>query len=337
MELRQAVVHHINKTRDVGGGNIPSTTQLRTVLLPLNENLTNFVSTLRQLYNSKSGHGYGVFHEDQELYPFSARLTSHGQPEWDFLQFTRRAMVILKAKIDLEMFATGGYFLFADYIEGEETFLLVASLKNRPGYVFNENLDLTDQEHVDLDHLHEMARVNLTAWRGGRERYLSFAKRRTRGDEVTRYFRDFIGCDEFTESKTLTLNLIEALKAFSASDEAEPEVRLRRRQAVFDYCEEKRKAGEKVSLLGLSGRLSEDEPEAFLRFINEHPDFGVGDDFTPDRTMYRRLQRYGGGDSRLSVAFDADLLGNRVIYNAEQGTLLIQNLPANLRQQLDQV
>jgi nucleoid-associated protein len=185
-----------------------------------------------------------------------------------------------------------------------------------------------------LDHLHEMARVNVSGWRAGNERYLSFAKRRSSGDEFTRYFREFIGCDEFTESRALTSNLLEALRAYSEADEAEPEVRFRRRQRVFDYCEEKRAAGERVNLAALSGRLSDEDPESFLRFLNENHQFSVGDDFAPD-SVYRKLQRFGGSDKRLSIAFDAELLDNRVVFDPNEGTLLIKDIPANLRHQLD--
>jgi nucleoid-associated protein YejK len=96
MELTRAVVHYLNKTRDVEEKNIPSTLRLRQALLPINDKLTNLIRTLRQLYNNKSGHGYGVFHENQDAYPFSARLAGHGSVNWDFLDFTHRAMALLK-------------------------------------------------------------------------------------------------------------------------------------------------------------------------------------------------------------------------------------------------
>lgn len=334
MEVKQAAVHYLSKTRDPDGPAIPSVLTLRPTLLPVTEKLTNLVSTLRQLYNNKAGHGYGIFHENQDIYPFSRFLVDHGKHDWDFLGFTHRAMHLLKAKIDDVLFATGGYMMFVSYVdEQNNSFLIVASLKNRPGFVFNENLDLTDQEHVDLDHLHEMARINMTSWRVGGSRYLSFAKRRSSGDDFTKYFREFIGCDEFTESRELTKSLLVAVQAYTAN--AEPEVRQRARQAVFDYCDEKRNAKETVSLRALSARLSDDVPEAFLQFLNENVEYGVGDDFEPDRNVYRALRRFKGGDKRLNIAFDADQLGGRVVYNPEAGTLLINDLPANLRAQLE--
>lgn len=334
MELSRATVHYLNKVRGEDG-NFPATLRLRPALLPVNEQIQNLIIRLRQLYNSKSGHGYGVFHQNLDVFPLSGWLDGYSAAEWDFLEFSHRAMDFMKHKIDAVALATGGYFLFAAYQENEESFLLVASLKNRPGFVFNDDLDLADQEHIDLDHLHEMARINLTSWAGGGERYLSFAKRRASGDEFTKYFREFIGCDEFTESRTLTNNLLHALQAFSAADEASPEVRSRRREIVFGYCEEKRAAGERISLVALSGRLNEDEPEGFLNYVNENQQFAVGDDFIPDRNVYKKLQRLAGSDKRLSISFEADLLGNQVVYDAEQGTLLISNIPPSLRQQLD--
>ncbi|QRX82262.1 nucleoid-associated protein [Glaciimonas sp. PAMC28666] len=335
MEVLQAVAHFLNKSREEKDRKTPSTLRLRETLLPINDKVTTLITTLRQLYNEKSGHGYGVFHENLDVYPFSGQLSGHGTADWNFLHFTKRAMGFLQSKIEDVTFATGGYILFADYVENGEIFLLIASLKNRPGFVFDDALELADQEHIDLDHLHEMARVNLTTWRSGGERYISFAKRRSSGDEFSQYFRKFIGCDEFTESRALTRSLLEALNAYSLAKDDNAEMRVKRRQTVFDYCEEKRDAGDRVSLIALSARLSDDEPEAFLNFLNANSQLGVADDFDPDRRVYASLKRFRGGDKKLTLSFDAELLDNRIIYDSEQGTLLIRNLPIDLKKQLD--
>lgn len=334
MQVKQAVVHFLDKGREADEGKIPSVLRLRQALLPVNDRLTSLVMTLRQLYNNKTGYGYGVFHHDVNLYPFSTELAGYGNSGWDFLQFSHRAMACLKKRIDDVMLATGGYLLFVSYHDEQDNrYLIVASLKNRPGFIFNDDLELTDQEHVDLDHLHEMARIDLTAWRAGGARYLSFAKRRSSGDEFTRYFRDFIGCDEFTESRALTRNLLMAVHAYGNG--APFDEKRRQRQAVFDYCEEKRSANERIDLCALSARLSEETPEAFVQFLNENNQLAVGDDFKPDKNVYRSLRRFKGEDKRLSIAFDADQLGGRVVYDGDAGTLLINDVPANLRAQLD--
>ncbi|KAB0686524.1 nucleoid-associated protein [Burkholderia territorii] len=336
MELHRAVVHVLNKQRLEDGTSPPATITLRPAVLPAGDQLTSLVSRLRTLYNSKTGRGYGTFNPDQVAYPLSALMADYANPGWDFLGFTHGAMQVLKQRIDQAALATGGYIFFAHYVEGEDAFMLIASLKNRPGLVFNDQLELANQQHIDLDHLHEMARVNLTGWSAGVDRYLSFAKRRSSTDDFTRYFREFIGCNEFTQSKALTRGLLEALQLYVSQDDVTPEERQRRRQIVYDYCEEKRVAGERISLQALSGRLSDDAPQAFLDFVNQQADLAVADDFEPDPSVYRTLRRISGGDKGIRVSFDADLIGKRVFFDSEQKALIMRDLPPALLRQVEE-
>jgi nucleoid-associated protein len=335
MELHRAVVHVLDKQRLADGSSPPATIRLRDAVLPAGEQLGALVARLRTLYNSKAGRGYGVFNQDQVGYPLSSFMAGYAQPAWNFLSFTQNAMHLLKQRIDQAALATGGYIFFAHYSEGGEAFMLIASLKDRPGLAFNELLELANQQHIDLDHLHEMARVNLSAWSSGAERYLSFAKRRSSTDDFTRYFREFIGCDEFTQSKALTRGLLEALALYNEQPDVTPDVRSRRRQIVFDYCEEKRATGERISMKALSGRLSDDAPEAFLDFVNQQADLAVADDFEPDASVYRTLRRISGGDKGMRISFDADLINRRVIYDRENNALIIKDLPPSLVRQVE--
>jgi nucleoid-associated protein len=213
--------------------------------------------------------------------------------------------------------------------------MLIASLKDRPGLAFNDLLELANQQHIDLDHLHEMARVNLTGWTSGADRYLSFAKRRSSTDDFTRYFREFIGCEEFTQSKALTRGLLEALATYNSQPDVTAEERSRRRQIMFEYCEEKRSAGERISIRALSGRLSDDLPDAFLDFVNQQADLAVADDFEPDPSVYRTLRRIAGGDKGIRVSFDADLINKRVFYDRENNALIMKDLPPGLVRQVE--
>ncbi|MFM0192387.1 nucleoid-associated protein [Paraburkholderia strydomiana] len=330
MELHRAVVHVLDKQRLADGTSPPATIRLRAADLPAGEQLNALVARLRTLYNSKTGRGYGIFSPDQVGYPLSSFMVGYAQAGWDFIAFTHNAMQLLKQRIDQAALATGGYIFFAHYTEGGEDFMLIASLKNRPGLVFNELLELANQQHIDLDQLHEMARVNLSGWTSGAERYLSFAKRRSSNDDFTRYFREFIGCDEFTQSKALTRGLLEALALYNERPEVTAESRSRHRQIVFEYCEEKRATGERISIRALSGRLSDDAPEAFLDFVNQQADLAVADDFEPDASVYRTLRRISGGDKGIRVSFDADLINKRVIYDRENNALIMRDLPPSL-------
>lgn len=336
MEFRQAIVHYIHKARDQEERNIPSVLTLRPAVLPLNERVVKLSSTLVQLYNKGGTRAYGTFHEDEEAYPLSRLVRNYADAHWNFVDVTHTAMRLLKRSIDEAALATGGYMFFARYEHEQNQWMVIASLKNKPGFAFNGDLDLSDQEHLDLDRLHEMARINLTAWTEGGERYLSFLKRRQGNDDFTNYFRNFVGCSEFTQSKVLTGNLLEALRAHWDAQNLSAEDKQRQREIAYRYLEDKRVANEGVDVAGLSRRLSDDTPDAFSEFVVQNDDrFPITLGFEPDRNIYKRLHRIAGSDGRVNISFDADLLGQRVLYDPANDQLVIREIPPQLRRQLE--
>lgn len=328
MQIENAIVHLIKKDQHQD-----PTLQLAATVLEANEGLTSLVDKLRKLYNEKASLGYGKFQDSITAYPLSGLLKKHQANELDFVGWSREAMDLLKQRIDSA--ATGGHVIFVRYQENGSDFMLIASLKDRSGVGFNEKLELTERGHIDLDHVHEMARINITSWLAKGDRYLSFAKGRAGRSDFTHYFREFIGCTEFTESKTLTSALVHAVKQYGIDQGLDEEKRLAIRQETFDYLEAHRAEG--VSLDALSHRFSDDDPDAFRRYLNENPErFPISDGFKPDRSIYRALKRVSLRSSAITISFDAELLQHQIMYDKAAGTLLIKELPNSFRMQLDQ-
>jgi nucleoid-associated protein len=329
MKIKNAIVHLLEKEK-----NSATTLKLRSDELDCTSpELEKLMQQVIKLYNEKTGRGYGVFHADTNSYPLSNLLSNHLNQGVTFIYFTHNAMHNLKSRIDTKHFATGGYVLFIKYEHNSNEALAIISLKHKPGFTFNDDLELAGQQHIDLEHLHEMARIDITKWTANEERYLSFAKRRQGNNEFSEYFREFIGCDEFSDEKTMTKTLIEAVKKFSQRDGIDEAKGQLIRQVVHDYCDEKAKSNEAISILRLSTLLNEDDPEEFTRFVNES-DITLSDGFRPDKSIYKHLQRIQLKSKSITLSFDADMLDDSVIYNKNDGTLLIKELPDAFKREL---
>ena len=331
MEIRNAIVHLVKKERHQN-----PELSLREEPLPVDDKLSELISSLRKLYNEKTARGYGVFHQDTINYPFSTSLGGYFNDELDFVEFSHNAMRTLVAKVTGVQLATGGYILFASYNENNNYYLIIASIKQRPGLAFDQNLNLTGAVHIDLEHLHEMARVNVTSWQNNGERYLSFAKRRGGDDGFSDYFRGFIGCEEFCNSTEMNRATLRAVKAFGDQRNVDAEARRNLHAVVFNYFDEKRIAKETVSLAALSRRMDEEQPEAFLAFINENPEeYPIGDGFDPVKSIYKGLKTFVIRDGSVRLQFNQEDFGRRVILNPDN-TLLIRELnPDHIRHLVD--
>ena len=82
--------------------------------------------------------------------------------------------------------------------------------------------------------------------------------------------------------------------------------------------------------------ISEGEPNEFLKFANSE-EYSLSTGFEPHRDTIKRLRRIFGKDKKLALSFDTDLLGNRIIYNQNEESLLIRELPNDLKIQLDEM
>ena len=160
MQLNYAVVHNLVKE----AGTNEARTVLAEVLLSLdNTAVINLVNEIVKLIGQKENMAhYGVFRDD----PASTRVPSivksycmNAEPTPDgFLALTNDCMIALHDKAQSKNLATGGYLLFADYVNMGKRFLLVAMIKQRSGITM-DRLVPTSITQPDLSKIHQVARV----------------------------------------------------------------------------------------------------------------------------------------------------------------------------------
>jgi len=252
----------------------------------------------------------------------------------DFMDFSLKAMDLLKVQMSKEAFATGGYILFCHYRLNQTNFILIMQLKIKPGTgIDDKTLDVMENINLDIDNLHEAARINIESWKKNEGKYISFVKKASNA-QPTKYFRDFIGCDEFEDAKEQTKELVLAIESYCKNLKLTQEEENTIKEKVFNYCEEKKKEGQQVSLQALATRINEQDPQAFIKYIDD-TGLTVADAFDPIKDAYKHLRRIGGKDKDLTINFSRSLLGKRVVYDKSKGELTIRDLPADLKYELD--
>lgn len=213
---------------------------------------------------------------------------------------------------------------------------MVLLLKLKPGTgVDEQTLTLNAILNLDIERLHEAARINVAQWRANNGSYLSFVKRGAGRKNFVEYFRDFLGCSEFIESKGQTLELVKAVRGFCRDNGLDEGQTRAVSEAVFGYCVERRREQGSVTLGALSMRINEADPAAFVRYLDEK-NIALGDGFEPHRETFKLLHRVGGQDKDLSISFERALLGTRVRFNRDDESLTIMNLPPALLADLKQ-
>ena len=330
MPIRHCIVHLIDKKPDGS----PAVLHARESELGASDAIENLLADLNDSYNAKQGKAWGFFHGESGAYPLSGWLKQYLDEEKDFTAFSRVAVEHLQKLMEESNLSTGGHILFAHYQQGMTEYLAIALLHHSEGVAVNDELDVTPSRHLDLGQLHLAARINLSEWKNNQHsrQYISFIKGKN-GKKVSDYFRDFIGCQEGVDGPGETRTLLKAFSDFVESEDLPEEAAREKTQTLVDYATTQTKLGEPVTLEALSSLIDEDRPKAFYDHIR-HKDYGLSPEIPADKRTLNQFRRFTGRAEGLSISFEAHLLGSKVEYDEEAGTLIIKGLPTQLVDQL---
>ncbi|MNM76567.1 Nucleoid-associated protein YejK [compost metagenome] len=330
MPIRNATMHFIDKKPDGS----PAVLHKANGALPPSEAIDNLLADLNDAYNAKQGKAWGFFHGESGAYPFSGWLRSFVDGQTEFLAFTDQAVEHLQRLMEESNLTTGGHVLFAHYQQGMTEYLGIALLQHRDGVTVSDGLDVKPSRHLDLSQLHLAARINLSEWRNNKDsrQYVSFIKGKN-GRKLSDYFRDFIGCQEGVDGPGETRTLLKAISDFIEREDLPEEAAREKTHALVEYATTQTKLGEPVTLRELSELLDEDRPQNFAEFIR-NADYGLSAEIPADKRTINQFRRFTGRAEGLSISFEAHLLGNKIEFDQEAGTLMIKGVPTQLVDQL---
>ena len=214
------------------------------------------LNSIRDLYTKKGNLAYGKFEPEKDIFPFQKLLErfykedklQKGEPSDLFLRFSRQAMKQFEVEISKSTLATGGYILFIYYQENGDKFMMVVMLKDKDAPIVEANLTIGLGKHLELGKLHFAARVNILRWRESPEQnYLSFVKRQE-AKEVSLYFRNFIGCTDYSDSKQQTRSLIKAIHKSLKEQSLNSDELAEKKHDIHQYLDSLEKKDESVDL-----------------------------------------------------------------------------------------
>ena len=328
MKINNIIVHSIEKDQHQDREDIEI--HLRDEELPIDDKVTLLLDGVRDVYTNKTGKAFGELGEGRF---FSRELRRFHDGEIEFIDFTNVAMNELKGHLAAQPLATGGYLLFADFESNGTHYFMVVMLKSKDGLSFDDELELMDAHHLELDRLHFAARIDIDAWVSDDDgNNVSFVKGRA-STSVTVYFKEFLGIEEFSESIKTTQNLVTAVSNYCRQElKLDIEEIESYKKTVHDYCKEKNENEVPIYLEELSRYMDEANPNKFMEYAQEN--YEIPNEFQVDKNRLRKFLRYSGQDKGVSISFTSEEFGSRVKYDPDMDILTINKVPKSLKSQL---
>ncbi|WP_298769703.1 nucleoid-associated protein YejK [uncultured Shewanella sp.] len=334
IHVEQAIIHAISQNTE---GQLSC--RLRPQPLLNSQAVEIMLDELHQTYTSKAGKGFGHFGisgEDGEANPaFENALTNYRSGQLGFVEFSGLASQLLQEELAKYDFSQGGFLLLSCYTYMTSDYLFVSLLNAKSSMTVLDDMELSENTHLDLNNVQLAARIDLTEWQADKSsrKYISFVRGRA-GRKVADFFLDFMGCVEGVNTKAQNKSLLTAVEDFVASSELTKDERQQTRERVFDYCSERCDSGADIEIKDLADELADQGMESFYDFA-QGGDYALEDEFPADKPTLRQLKKFSGTGGGVSLSFDGTHLGERVIYDPISDTIMIKGVPANLKDQLD--
>jgi len=330
MPIRHAIVHLIDKKPD----GTPAVLHASDTELTESAALDNMLGDLNESYNAKQGKAWGLFHAESGAFPFSGWLKQYLAGTTGFVEFTHEAVEHLTKLMEESNLSVGGHVLFAHYQQGMTDYLAIALLHHSEGVTVTDQLDVSPARHLDLSQLHLATRINISEWQSNPKsrQYISFIKGKN-GRKSSEYFRDFIGCQEGVDGPGETRTLLKAFSDFVESEDLQEESAREKTKTLIDYAASQTKMGEPIGLEELSELIDEERPKAFYDHIR-NKDYGLSPEIPVDKRTINQFRRFTARTEGLSISFESHLLGKKIEFDEEGGTLTLRALPTALMDQL---
>ncbi|QIM66701.1 nucleoid-associated protein YejK [Mannheimia granulomatis] len=328
INVSEIVLHQLQKT---DGNAQELKTLLRENLLDISAEVDQMMLQLHQAYQTKAK-AYGLFKPESV---FAQQLNRLLEKETDFLPFSHSCAKMLAAELIKYPFADGGTFILCRYTFLATEYLFIALIDSRSSMLVDDQLEVKRTQYLEISQYDIACRINLTELKidSQSNRYLTFVKGRV-GRRIADFFMDFLSAEEGFNPQVQNQTLLQAVNDYCEQGElSAPQTREVKKQ-VFDYCKEQINNGEEIALNEISQVLPTLNEVEFAQFTQNEA-YGLEESIPPMRSTLKALTKYSGSGKGVTISFDAQLLGERLIWDELNDTLTIKGLPANLRDQLE--
>lgn len=291
IEVKNYTIHLISKTRnedaeiDLSNSNLVVDEFSEKLLLELHKSISE--STV--LRNTKF--------KVESTNTFSTRLDAYLESEEDASVFYDFSLSIeeLYETIRKIGFATGGYYVFADYSIRGKRFITVALLRKKNGLNIvkeGNQFRLLGAENLSIDKIAMAFRLNYLIYTNAeqneeeKDNYLVLIATKNDG-EVSGYFRNWVNSGELIKNAQNTRSLVDIIENIPLPDGDDFENRYDFQNAIFDYA--KSNKNRLINVYDLSSHLYGVEKRTYIMdFAKEH-NIILDPEFKKEASVWRRL------------------------------------------------
>lgn len=255
--------------------------------------------------------------------------------EEDFLTFSK-SLEDLKTRIEKEPFATGGYYLFADYKVVNKRFISVILLRKKSGIniVKVGNVFKVDSsENINIDKVAMAFRLNYEIFleNDPNRNYLAIISTQSDGD-VSGYFRDWVSAGGLIKNDKNTANFVAIIKSIDIPKDDDGNDMFTRNQfqkAVYDSVNLRK--DKTVNLKDLSKQFYGEGNEYKFMDYGLERELILDPEFRRDSKRWRGLTTIKANIPGIEIIVDYDKV------NSEEFSIIGERVVISSKKLIDQI
>lgn len=282
---------------------------------------------------------YGIFDQNNSSkfsLEFDRLIKNDNFSDSAFLTFSQGVLEDLKVRMDSIPQSKGGYIVFVELSNMNDDYIVVFVVRDKTGRNFkfkNHRIEIEEVIHVDTSKLAMACRINLSAYKSQKERYLSFLS--TTQEDASQYFIKWVGAIAQSKSTEDTRNLRQIINRIGLpKDENGQEIpREKLRKCVYELCT--KTYTNTVNLRTLAEELWHDAD--YLTQYAEENNIKINDQFDIDRDEIKKLNGYSVAEDNIKLTFPSEYMGKKVRFDKNNSDVIIiesHKLSTRLKEEL---
>lgn len=336
MTLNKIIIHELKKESESNEVELI----LSDDLLPNDDDAIALITLLSASYKSDKIL-YAVFDDSEGRY-FPEKFNEYRdstRENQDFIDFTRQVIGNLETLISPITFATGGYFIFAEYTENGNNFISIFLIRDVEGKILNKtasSFSIQTVEYIDTKNLAMACRINENRINENDINYLSFTQ--LRQQEVSQYFKTWISIQQLESSAEYTKTLYSIITQIETPKNPETSLRYDLqtfRDLVYDYVA--KNPNKTVNIKDLGKYFYNDENK-ISNYANEN-NLSIDTEFRYNGTQLRKFIKVEINRDGINLKFSRGALNEKVRFSEENPNQIIiesESFAKALKNQVDQ-
>ncbi|MGM0587112.1 MAG: nucleoid-associated protein [Bacteroidota bacterium] len=296
MELRRAVVHHIEKE---SGGDLGEITYSDSIL-PIDSKAEKLCEKLDKTYNNRSTVIHAKFSDFQNPFPKGIENYLSQTDDPKFLTFSRTSTAKLADKMEGETNASGGYIAYLDYTnQNDASYIGAYLIRNTSGLVFERREDsyhLNELTRLDTNNLAMACKINKDKLESDKGSKCLTLVTKSQG-QVSQYFQQWIRVGESISAKEFNIFLTKIINSMPTPTDSNGKSMDRDefRESASEYLA----MSKVINLKELSKKLFDDESK--IEDYAEQQGYPINTKFNRNRQVVDGLVHINASSEKFKV------------------------------------